>query len=124
MTQVKKINVDIASQTLEMTPADGKLYALRDVPATVDCLPFICSSVVSKKIASGANIIILDVKCGSGAFIKTKEQAEKLSELMVSVGHRLGRDITAVITDMNQPLGFAVGNLLVVVESVGVLKGK
>lgn len=124
LEQVRKINVAIASQTLELTPADGKLYALRDVTATVDCLPFICSSVVSKKIASGANIILLDVKYGSGAFIKTKEQAEKLSELMVSVGEKLGRDITAVITDMNQPLGYAVGNLLEVIESMDVLRGQ
>lgn len=124
LRQVKEINVAIASQTLELTPADGKLYALRDVTATVDCLPFICSSVVSKKIASGANIILLDVKYGSGAFIKAKEQAEKLSELMVSVGEKLGRDITAVITDMNQPLGYAVGNLLEVIESIDVLRGQ
>lgn len=124
LAQVKKTGVAIAAQTLKLTPADGRLYALRDVTATVDSLPFICSSVVSKKIASGANIIILDVKCGHGAFIKTKEQAIKLSQLMVSVGNKLGRKITAVITGMGQPLGFAVGNLLEVLESVDVLKGK
>jgi pyrimidine-nucleoside phosphorylase len=109
---------------MELTPADGKLYALRDVTATIDCLPFICSSVVSKKVASGANIIILDVKYGQGAFIKTKEQAEELSKLMVLVGEKLGRKIICVITGMEQPLGCAVGNLLEVLESIDVLQGR
>ena len=123
MTQVKKINVAIASQTQNLTPADGKLYALRDVTATVDSMPLIASSVVSKKIASGAKNIILDVKYGSGAFMKTPEDAAKLSELMVAVGKRLDRSITAVITSMEEPLGRAVGNSLEIIESIEFLKG-
>ena len=123
MAQVKKINVAIASQTQNLTPADGKLYALRDVTATVDSMPLIASSVVSKKIASGAKNIILDVKYGSGAFMKTPEDAAKLSELMVAVGKRLNRSITAVITSMEEPLGRAVGNSLEIIESIEFLKG-
>ena len=123
MAQVKKINVAIASQTQNLTPADGKLYALRDVTATVDSMPLIASSVVSKKIASGAKNIILDVKYGSGAFMKTPEDATKLSELMVAVGKRLNRSITAVITSMEEPLGRAVGNSLEIIESIEFLKG-
>ena len=108
ISQVRRINVAIASQTQNLTPADGKLYALRDVTATVDSMPLIASSVVSKKIASGAKNIILDVKYGSGAFMKTPEDAVKLSELMVKVGKRLNKSITAVITSMEEPLGRAV----------------
>lgn len=121
--QVKKINVAIASQTQNLTPADGKLYALRDVTATVDSMPLIASSVVSKKIASGAKNIILDVKYGSGAFMKTPEDAAKLSQLMVNIGKILGKSITAVITSMEEPLGRAVGNSLEIIESIEFLKG-
>lgn len=121
--QVDKINVAIASQTKNLTPADGKLYALRDVTATVDSMPLIASSVVSKKIASGAKNILLDVKYGSGAFMKTPEDAVELSKLMVNVGTLLNKSITAVITSMEEPLGRAVGNSLEIIESIEFLKG-
>ncbi len=121
--QVNNINVAIASQTQNLTPADGKLYALRDVTATVDSMPLIASSVVSKKIASGAKNIILDVKYGSGAFMKTPEQAVELSRLMVNIGKLLNRSIIAVITSMEEPLGRAVGNSLEIIESIEFLKG-
>jgi len=121
--QVKKIGVAIASQTLKLTPADGKIYALRDVTATVDSFPLIASSVVSKKVASGADNIILDVKYGSGAFVKTPEEAVKLSNLMVKVGKKLNKSIIAVVTSMEEPLGRAIGNSLEVIESIEFLKG-
>ena len=121
--QVKKINVAIGAQTQNLTPADGKLYALRDVTATVDSMPLIASSVVSKKIASGAKNIILDVKYGSGAFMKTPEDAVELSKLMVNIGKILNKSITAVITSMEEPLGRAVGNSLEIIESIEFLKG-
>ena len=121
--QVKKINVAIGAQTQNLTPADGKLYALRDVTATVDSMPLIASSVVSKKIASGAKNIILDVKYGSGAFMKTPEDAVELSRLMVNIGKILNKSITAVITSMEEPLGRAVGNSLEIIESIEFLKG-
>jgi pyrimidine-nucleoside phosphorylase len=124
MAQVRKINVAIASQTQNLTPADGKLYALRDVTATVDSMPLIASSVVSKKIASGAKNIILDVKYGSGAFMKTPEDAVELSKLMVNIGKILNKSITAVITSMEEPLGRAVGNSIEIIESIEFLKGK
>ena len=124
ISQVNRINVAIASQTQNLTPADGKLYALRDVTATVDSMPLIASSVVSKKIASGAKNIILDVKYGSGAFMKTPEQAVELSRLMVNIGKLLNRSIIAVITSMEEPLGRAVGNSLEIIESIEFLKGK
>ena len=121
--KVKTHNTAIAAQTLSLAPADGKLYALRDVTSTVDIIPMIASSVVSKKIASGANHIVLDVKYGSGAFIKTPEEAQKLSEVMVEVGKRLNRNICAVISSMNQPLGRAVGNSVEIQEVIEFLKG-
>lgn len=121
--QVKEIGAAIASQTAKLAPADGKLYALRDVTATVDSMPLIASSVVSKKIASGANNIILDVKYGNGAFMKTAQDATKLSEIMVQVGKNLGKKITAVVSAMNEPLGRAVGNSLEIIETIEFLKG-
>lgn len=121
--KVKEHKTAIAAQTLSLAPADGKLYALRDVTSTVDIIPLIASSVVSKKIASGANHIILDVKYGSGAFLKTPEDAQKLSEVMVEVGKRLNRNICAVISSMNQPLGRAVGNSVEIQEVIEFLKG-
>lgn len=124
LKQVKDIGVAIASQTLKLAPADGKLYALRDVTATVDNMSLIASSVVSKKIAAGANIIVLDVKYGSGAFIKTKEHAEELSVMMCDVAKRLGRKLICAITSMEEPLGFAIGNSLEVQEAIDVLKGQ
>jgi len=122
-TKVKEHRTAIAAQTLSLAPADGKLYALRDVTSTVDIIPLIASSVVSKKIASGANHIVLDVKYGSGAFIKTPEEAQKLSQVMVDVGKRLNRNICAVISSMNQPLGRAVGNSVEIQEVIEFLKG-
>lgn len=123
LDQVKRINVAIGAQTQNLTPADGKLYALRDVTATVDSMPLIASSVVSKKIASGAKNIILDVKYGSGAFMKSSEDAVELSRLMVNIGKRLNKSITAVITSMEEPLGRAIGNSLEIIESIEFLKG-
>ena len=122
--QVKNIGCAIASQTSDLAYADKKFYELRDVTATVDCLPLIASSVVSKKVASGANVIVLDVKCGDGAIVKTKEEAENLSKLMVEVAKRLNRSITAVISSMEEPLGHNIGNALEVIESIEVLKGR
>lgn len=123
LEKVKKNGLAIASQTHDLTPADGKFYALRDVTSTIDIIPLIAVSIVSKKIASGANCIILDVKCGEGAFVKTIEDAKKLSKTMVEVGKRLGRKICAVITNMNEPLGHAVGNSIEVIEAIEFLKG-
>lgn len=121
--QVKNINVAIASQTQKLTPADGKLYALRDVTATVDSMSLIASSVVSKKIASGADNIILDVKYGSGAFMKTAEEAVELSNLMVNIGKKLNKSIMVAVTSMEEPLGRAIGNSLEIIESIEFLKG-
>ena len=121
--QVNQIGLAIASQTGQLTPADGKLYKLRDVTATVDSMPLIASSVVSKKIASGADNIILDVKYGSGAFMKTAEDAVKLSELMVNVGKKLNKSIVTVVSSMEEPLGRAIGNSIEVIESIEFLKG-
>ncbi len=123
IAQVKKIGVAIGAQTQKLTPADGKLYALRDVTATVDSRPLIASSVVSKKIASGADNIILDVKYGAGAFMKTPDDAVKLSEIMVKIGKKLNKNITAVITSMDEPLGRAVGNSVEIIEAIEFLKG-
>ena len=123
LNQVKKINIALSSQTKTLAPADGKIYALRDVTATVNIIPLIASSIVSKKIASGANYIVLDVKYGLGAFIKSKEEATILAQTMVEVGKRLGKKIIACITDMNIPLGHAVGNSLEIVEAIEFLKG-
>ena len=122
--QVKEIGVAVIGQTEELVPADKLMYALRDVTGTVDSMPLICSSIISKKLASGAKIIELDVKYGDGAFMKSKEQANKLALLMINVGNKLGRKIKAVISDMNQPLGNAIGNSLEVIESIETLKGK
>ena len=122
--QIKNINAAISAQTPNLVPADGKIYALRDVTATVDNMSLICASVVSKKIASGADIIVMDVKYGNGAFMKTKEEAQELADLMIEVGAKLDRKIDAVISAMEQPLGKAVGNSLEVIEAIDFLKGK
>ena len=121
--QIKDIKVAISGQSPNLTPADGKIYALRDVTATVDNKSLICASVVSKKIASGATSIVLDVKYGSGAFLKTPEKARELADLMVKTGKLLNRNIDVVISSMEQPLGKNVGNSLEVIESIEFLKG-
>ena len=123
MDQIKKIGCAISSQSPNLTPADGKIYALRDVTATVDNKGLICASVISKKIASGADIIVLDVKYGSGAFIKTKEEAVELATLMIEIAKRLNRKVSAVITSMEQPLGNNIGNALEVIECIEFMKG-
>lgn len=122
--QVNRIHVAVIGQTDELVPADKKLYALRDVTGTVDSMPLIASSIISKKIASGAQIIELDVKYGDGAFMKTKKDAKALAQLMIQVGKRLNKKIRTVISDMNEPLGYAIGNNLEVIESIETLKGR
>lgn len=121
---VKEHGIAVVGQTGNLAPADKLFYSLRDATATVGCMPLIASSIMSKKLAAGSECIVLDVKYGSGAFMKTAEAAEELSKMMVDIGEKAGRKVAAVISDMDTPLGFGIGNSLEIKEAVDVLKGK
>lgn len=120
---VQNTGISLIGQTLNLAPADKKLYALRDCISCTESIPLIASSIMSKKIAAGANKIVIDVTCGSGAFMKDIEEAKKLADLMTKIGKLAGKETVCVITDMNEPVGYAVGNTLEVIEAVEILKG-
>ena len=120
---VRELGLAFGGQTAQLAPADGKLYALRDVTATVECIPLIIASILSKKYASGTDAVVFDVKTGRGAFMRERADARRLAEGLIAVSKRMGKRATALVTNMDQPLGFAIGNALEVAESLDVLKG-
>ena len=120
---VKKVGISMIGQTMNLAPADKKIYALRDTIACVENIPLIASSIMSKKIASGANKIVIDVTVGKGAFMKNKEDAQKLAEQMIRIGELAGREVRCVLTPMDEPLGYSIGNSLEVIEAINFLKG-
>ena len=124
MDQVKKHDIVVTGQTANLTPMDKKVYALRDVTGTVSSIPLIASSIMSKKIAGGADKILIDIKVGNGALLATEEDAKKLSEVMKKIGEYYNKEVRTIISDMNSPLGYAVGNSLEVLEAIEVLQGK
>ena len=121
---VKKYGISLMGQTLNLAPADKKIYALRDTISCTENIPLIASSIMSKKIASGANKIVLEVTVGDGAFMKTKEDAEKLCNLMIKIGKLSGKETVCILTNMNEPIGYSIGNTLEVIEAIKALKGE